>query len=318
MKVIRMRLTSDSLYPSNLRFNTDTNTYQQTPDGGVTWNDAPENDPRHADGFRRPITPTSNTQCDAAARMVAYVQDVVTNFEQSVAAAQMAVDILNLIALLVPGAGEIWLLINLVIAAAGIAIDIGSADIEAAFSPTTYDTLKCIFYDNIDADGSMSASQLTTIQNNILAVFGSGVVYNIMNQVGLFTGEVGYSNAAAERSNTGDCTSCLPPLDLICWDDSPGRSCCTINNLGGGRWEIIGGPRPTVPDNQMGFEDANGNCINITDVENIVPPEFDYWYDCAGSLHNTGLVPGNYRQYEGTTFASDSPPHVIITAFASP
>lgn len=204
MKIVRMKLTPDDISPPNIRYNSSCDCVQQSPDSGTTWVDNPALDPRHATSFERAMTPTSDTKCDAAARMTAYVKDQVNNFIQSVSAAQAGVTALQILLLAVPEVG--WLF-DLFILAGQAVIALEQANIEAAFTDAVYDKLQCIFLANVNPDGSITAAALANVQSDFNTQVG-GVAAGTLNEIGAFTGEVGFSNAAAERTNTGDCTSC--------------------------------------------------------------------------------------------------------------
>ena len=49
MEIVRKYLTPDEVSPANIRTNPTTGEVEISPDGGTTWNDAPQLDPRHAD-----------------------------------------------------------------------------------------------------------------------------------------------------------------------------------------------------------------------------------------------------------------------------
>ena len=73
MDIIRKELAAGQLYPIDLRYNDATDAVQYTPDGGTTWIDSPQNDPRLNNHYPPPAT--DDPQCDGAARMTGLLYD---------------------------------------------------------------------------------------------------------------------------------------------------------------------------------------------------------------------------------------------------
>lgn len=204
MKIVRKQLSNTEIQPAGTRWNSGTDTIQTTPDGGTTWNDAPGLDIRHADSFRLPPLTGGTAQCDAAARMAAYVNVQVDNFLNAGSLAQAATGALGVLLLLAGGAG---IIIDAILAGMDVLITIGATAISSAFNVTTYENLKCTFDCHLDVNGQMTAAGLAAFQADVFLNYSS-TVYSTMVVIGAFTGEVQYSNAGVERSETGDCTAC--------------------------------------------------------------------------------------------------------------
>lgn len=204
MYVVRKKLTPDEINPPYLRYNSETDAIQRTNDGGSTWIDDPGADPRSADVYRAPALATSDPRCDAAANMTQKMRTFV-NFDVATAGQfGLASGLLALLLLVFPIAGE---LVDLILIIAGAILEIGASSISSAFTQDVYDALLCIFYDNIDADGQMSAAQLDEIKTEIAAQLDS-VVNDVFLLHSLTLGEVGWSNAGARGEETGDCDTC--------------------------------------------------------------------------------------------------------------
>jgi len=204
MKVIRKLLTPNEVTPPSIRWNEGTDTVEQTPDGGTTWVDTPELDPRHGNGFRRPPLTGVDARCDAAAREMAAWKEMYGIFIESTNALQFLAIILNFLLLL---AGGVGVLISLILVVFDALIFIGKENMEAAFSEEVWDGVMCIIYDNIGEDGQVSEADLSEIYADIYAQY-PGVVYNTLIEIGHLFGEVLLSNASVERSETGDCSEC--------------------------------------------------------------------------------------------------------------
>lgn len=204
MAIIRKWLTPLEIMPASSRINPDTGELETSPDGGTTWNPDPGSDPRHNDAFRLPPTDAPDPKCDGAARIVHAFQDALIIFNSSVNAAQFATGIMTLLLVLTPVAALIagigFLLFDAL-------IDIGQVEIEAAFTEGVWESIECIIYCHIGADGQIDIEKRDAIMAAILAQH-PGVVYNtLVNVVNLF-GEVLMSNATVEYADTGDCEAC--------------------------------------------------------------------------------------------------------------
>jgi hypothetical protein len=136
--------------------------------------------------------------------MAAYLNAQIDNFLNAGSLAQAATGALGLLLLLTGGAG---IIIDAILAGMDVLITIGSTAISSAFNVTTYENLKCTFDCHLDANGQMTAAGLAAFQADVFLNYSS-TVYSTLITIGAFTGEVQYSNAGVERSETGDCTAC--------------------------------------------------------------------------------------------------------------
>lgn len=208
IQILRQRLTIDDFSPPSLRYNPDTDTVQYTPDGGTTWTDAPESDPRHSMTLRLPPLTTSDVKCDSAANMVKWLHDFL---DQVIAAGALASEVLLIVNLFLQWlellTGFFSVILSLITEAAEIIATIGSSALDAAFSSDQYDLLLCIFYCNMDSDGSVSAAQLADIETDVSAQLNTtaALVTNLILGV---QGETGLTNAGRVGSETGDCSGC--------------------------------------------------------------------------------------------------------------
>lgn len=237
MKIVRKRLTPAEIQPPGTRYNSTTDMIQATPDGGTTWNDAPQLDVRHEDYYRRPPLTGGTAQCDAAARMAAHVQDVINNFLNAGSLAQAATAVLGVLLILTGGAG---IIIDAILLGMDALITIGATNISSAFTTTVYEALKCTFDCHLDANGQMTAAGLAAFQADVFLNYSS-TVYNTMVTIGAFTGEVQYSNAGVERTETGDCTGCSCDhcfkLDFAVNDGSAHGLTIQGGTYGSGLWQ---------------------------------------------------------------------------------
>lgn len=224
VQVIRKRLTADEVTPPNVRWNSDCNCLQTTPDGGTTWVDTPETDPRYSPGGKLPGRGGSDPRCDAAANMVAKLKTMVNIFEQELAQVQAANALLDVILLLLPGVG--WV-IDALLAATELLLTIGADAISTAFTDDQWQIVLCILDCSISPDGTVTQAQFDTILDK-MHVQCNTVVYDVLYT--LFTlslGPVGLSNAGATGTETGDCSACDATFDH-CFDFSIDQQGWTI------------------------------------------------------------------------------------------
>lgn len=213
MNIIRKKLTPDEVSPPNLRYNSDCDCIQQTPDGGTTWTDTPGQDPRSADGFRLPPRGGSDPRCDAAANMRANIETQITNVGNAMSTANNSLSGISVIIGIFSFAAELTLLPTLILDFCNYFFGVGVSALQAAFTSTVYDELENIFYCNISADGTVTAAQFTAIQNAVSDHFGALNQVNLALQLQLnFMGAVQLSNAGATGTAVGSCGSfeCCP------------------------------------------------------------------------------------------------------------
>jgi len=208
LQVVRKELSENEVSPTSLRYDSGCDCVQYTPDGGTTWNPAPESDARHSLTLRLPERSGTDVRCDSAANMVKWLHDFI---DQLIAAGTLAGDILFVVNLLLEFlellTGLFSVLLDLIVEAATIICTYGAAALDAAFSSDQYDLMLCIFYCNIDPDGSVSPTQLATIEAAISDQLNTtaALVTNLILSV---QGETGLTNAGRIGSETGDCSSC--------------------------------------------------------------------------------------------------------------
>lgn len=209
IQVVRSELTEANFAPPNYRYNSDCDCVQYSPDGGITWNDAPQSDPRHASPFRLPIRGGDDKNCNAAANMVAWLKAVIDACIHICEVGGIVVALVNKILDFaeVIFAEEGGILLTLIQAIAGTIFDVGFTALTAAFTSGQYEKMLCIFYCNIDGDGQASPTQFAEIQTEITEQLNT-VAATVTNLFLSLQGEVGLSNAGAQGTATADCSDC--------------------------------------------------------------------------------------------------------------
>jgi len=219
--VIRKVLSPDEITPPNIRYSGDPPVFQQTTDGGSTWVDSPEGDPRYNPAYLLPpLTPYSGIQCDGAARLTAQLKDTLDIFIASADAFQFATSLLAVIFFPIGIVG--WIL-DAILFVANLLIDTGQSTISAAFTSGVYDDIQCIFSCYVDANGQISQSSLDAAYEQIKTAH-AGTVATVIDELRLIYGDVPMNNAIASRTDTGDCSGCASCAWYVEFDFSAGSS----------------------------------------------------------------------------------------------
>lgn len=250
----------------------------------------PSLDPRHAEGFRYPPIVADDPRCQAAANMTRFISDLL---DEVILVVDTAGNAEGLLAILLPflvELGPFGILIDLVLALGFVLFSAGAAAIAAAFTSTVYDQLTCIFFCNIDIDGTVTADELAQILADIDVQIG-GLVSTVLSAMFFLMGEVGLSNAGAVGDAPADCDACVCTW-CYTWDFTIDDGGWTPDTYGtyvpAVGWQLNLTPSaimiglPIVPDNSMRtitIEYDNGGGTGIMAA---------YWYD--GSYHSLGTA----------------------------
>lgn len=219
MELVRKFLTPDEIGSPALRWNSDCDCVQQTPDGGTTWVDVPAADPRSAPGYAIPPAASDDPRCDGAARMVAALKrliDIVVSSAGSVAAVSA---VLGYLADFLFGIGT---LVALVLEAVTGMLALGQEALNLAFTSDVYDQIECLAFYQLGADGHFDEAGWEGFQSDVLAAFG-GTVNLAMALIFQLEGINGFNNAASVGTETGDCGMCAAhcfTIDLTVIDGS--------------------------------------------------------------------------------------------------
>lgn len=252
MKIVRKRLSPNEVIPRGTRYNATCNCIQVVAPDGTTWTDTPtSSDPRHGDAFRAPARTGTDIKCSAAANMSATLKknldDIILAVNVGAIGTSMMVDL----AFLTTGVG-FFADLALIIAEGLVAL--GLTAIEAAFTDSVYETLTCIFYCNIGANGQVSSAELTAIQGAVSSDIG-GLVSTVFNLYMGFWGEVGLSNAGSKGTATADCDDCFCAPWHYQWLGAQVFNGFSYNAVRG----LSGGALGTTPPGTHGLSTSDGN-----------------------------------------------------------
>jgi len=187
------------------RFNED-GVYQSSLDGGETWFDDTENDPRNNATYYPPLDGEDGDEkrCEGAANAQEFFkQNLIDELASGLAYAEIYSTIIGIIAILgITGIGVIIGVVTAAIFVAGVIV------VQAAFTSEVWETFRCILYCHIDDDASYNEVQWGDVKNDILSQF-TGVVqiilWNWVNALGF----VGLTNSARSNMALGaDCSDC--------------------------------------------------------------------------------------------------------------
>lgn len=204
MELVRKYLTADEIGTPALRWNSDCDCVQQTPDGGTTWVDVPSADPRSAAGFALPPASSDNPQCDGAERMIAALKRLIDIVVQSAGSVAAVSAVLGYLADFLFGIGT---LVALILEAVTGLLALGQEVLDAAFTSDVYDEIKCFAFNRVGGDGHFDDTGWTGFQSDVLAFFG-GTINIAMGIVFQLEGINGFNNAASVGTETGDCIAC--------------------------------------------------------------------------------------------------------------
>jgi len=207
LQVVRKELAPGEVYPTNLRYNPDTDTVQQTYDGGSTWVDQPGQDPRHATTYQFPPVVADDPKCQAASNMSLFFANLIGTVLDVISTGLDALGVATSIMPLFVELGPFAILFDLGLGLGAALIGLGADVITAEFTPEVFEALTCVFYCHIGEDGSVTSEQLSAINAQIEAQFNPDV-FLIMAACFLLMGEVGLSNAGTTGGAPADCSGC--------------------------------------------------------------------------------------------------------------
>lgn len=215
MRIIRKELAAAQLYPDNLRYDSATDTVQYSPDGGTTWIDSPQSDPRNAQTLAP--RPGVASPCDNAAAIIAVLQQletaIVAQLTAGTGALALGTGIVAIIALFVPYISLLYLLISTF---ATSLVALGAGAIDAAFTPTVWHDLECLIFDFLESGVPVSDTSLGLLEAQVTAQFDV-VVAAVINGVLELMGGGGVNtimSAASADAGCSDCQACAGTYDL--------------------------------------------------------------------------------------------------------
>jgi hypothetical protein len=209
--------------------------YQESTDGGTTWHDAQQNDPRQPGIMLPPQigSDAHDTRCKAANSIVAFLEAAQANLagqlatDTTIAAITTIITGILLLLGIVTGGFSLVLLTAMSLSVLGLS----SAAFAAEFDEGKWQALTCSAYCHIGDDGTMTAEGFAAFRGEVQADMG-GVSIGASWLGGLIdaAGAAGMNNAAALPSaNSRDCNACACAC-LAGWTAGAGFSDFTIDD----------------------------------------------------------------------------------------
>lgn len=185
---------------------TEDGVFQQSDDGGATWHDAPEADPRN-NTIQMPPIPGEDGEdkkCNAAASGMTYVKNnLIDSLNDGMAYGEVTAVAAAVVALLgVTGVGILLAAITGAIMLAGVLV------IQAAFTSEVWADYQCLLFCNMEDDGSFTLDGWGDLKNDINSTF-TGVTQIILWTWVNSVGYIGLTNSVRTGiAEDGDCSDC--------------------------------------------------------------------------------------------------------------
>jgi len=268
---------------------------QQSTDGGVTWVDVPQKDPRNNSTVYPPMSGDDgpDKRCLAAtsgAELIkAQVGDQLTDDMSRFTLGELISTWVNTI---IQSSNPFEALINI---AVNQIFSLVISAVRAALTDTVYDTLKCIFYCSMADDASFDSASWAEVRDQIGTLIG-GVAGLFLEHLVYLLGPVGLTNIARSGFATeGDCDACECPADCgSFWDVMDGSHGVIIargDNTIDVEAQAVGGNYYLI----VSTSDADQCCVIVSaEVLSGSTPSLTGWTDCGttpviGVPQHTGL-----------------------------
>lgn len=297
------------------RYDADGNLEVST-DGGETWEDAPQDDPRLNSTTAPPLPGPdgADKRCQAAASATEFISSqFVDEIEDAMTVGQIVALFAAILAMILSlPAGAI--LGPLIVTIVGNIINVGASIIQSAFDSTQKSLLQCILYCRAADDGSFNQAAWEGVKADIMAQMAEAVAIFLRDAVNVM-GPVGLTNASRMGLLSGitDCSACDCPYD--CFEPAGGITTGTVTATGNvdpsGQPYIeveaatFGGPGYAVAWGEYGQPSPpNVCCYLFAMVELEGDVLSSEWHDCAGGQHTSpapeGHMLGHFAYYNAS------------------
>jgi hypothetical protein len=174
-------------------------------DDGETWEEAEYLDPRTINQFAPPggTDPT----CDAAARMAAALEEIVTAILTALDGGAIAADVGALIILWLALFAGFAVLLALAVAVGAVAVSIGYTDLFTAFDGFDWPDFACNLKCYLGADGFLTETAYQAFRDDYLSTL-TATQETLLVGILSVTGFAALNDFAATREETGDCSGC--------------------------------------------------------------------------------------------------------------
>lgn len=206
-RLYEAELASPSVAPAfQTRYSPSTGIYQVSTDGGSTWTDAPQADPRNIT-YAPPVT-GDNASCDVAYRVTQVLKQLeealVAQLNAEVTDATVAAGFVGILTPFIPG---LAIAIAVIILAIDAMAALGVSIIEAAFDDTVWRNIECQIYLTLSGAAQVDATLFADVQTAITDHVG-GTAAQVVNYLLSIMGYGGFNNVAGASAGTDDCSDC--------------------------------------------------------------------------------------------------------------
>lgn len=221
--------------PLQFRFDPETGAYQVSTDGGATWADAPQYDPRETSTVNLPPSAFGfdTTKCQNADSMVKFIQQEMIDSIAADAAISAILGVVGTAILSLATGGTLLFFSGLLDAVVSGIFAFGIVAWQAAFTTGVIDDFRCAIFNNMDSDDSIDDAGVTALLAYINSHFTGIVVPTLYGYVNGM-GRVGCTNAI--RSNRGDpdadCSACedgCASAFMVTFGTEIGRTASTVS-----------------------------------------------------------------------------------------
>lgn len=191
-------------------------TYQRSTDGGATWTDSPQDDPRNGQPIFPPFVPSDVTdaKCTYADSVTKVIKNgIVNTLEDGMSVSEIFGVIVAVLGGIMAALATTVILAIVAAIVGGVAAYIVAQTIpalKAALTDDVWARLRCNFIDHMSADGGFDQTAVDGVYSQ-LATDESGIALYFLQSIIAAFGAVGLTNAA--RSGAGatdaDCTDCF-------------------------------------------------------------------------------------------------------------
>jgi len=182
---------------------------QKSTDGGTTWEDSPQDDPRNSSPIYPPVpgSPSDDKKCIAANSVKTLIKEQVGGqLTDDMSRYTLNQLISDWVGTVIATGGNIFEALTTVIANQILALVI--ATLRPALTDDVYSKLQCCVYCNMASDLSFNDAQWANVRACILADI-TGIAGIFLEHLVFLIGKVGLTNLARSQAATdGDCSAC--------------------------------------------------------------------------------------------------------------
>lgn len=272
------------LTPTNQRYDQYGNLEIST-DGGATWENGNELDPR----FNAPLIPAltgtgEDVKCNSAWGAARFLEEqIIDQLDTGQALAAILSLVATVLAVVITAGAATPLAVSLSSAILGT----GIAVVKAALTAAVFDDLACLIYCRMDDSGAISEDEWRGLQDDVNAEF-TGVANDIIIRMIQMVGPVGLTNAGrVQRLSGSNCETC-PCEDGWCkvFDFTTGQHGWTpatgyqTNYVAGQGWTWGDAANPDRCFIKRSFDFSATYTFIQVEISSPMNGNANYWYFC--------------------------------------